>query len=158
MYIVSVAIGCNFCIFYGVSQASFCKMILIHYLFYIPTAQGNAQNKLYYLLIGSHAKHAAYSIIMLFSHFSCVHPVNRFNFLDKSVKISSFVEINNSSSMDDISTIVETHLPLHVPGFEGLVIPSRTCGHVLRSVGGNAALVQWEVSALLLTMLVIGLY
>ncbi|BFG42271.1 hypothetical protein CerSpe_285450 [Prunus speciosa] len=67
-----------------------------------------------------------------------------FNFLDKSVKISSLVEINNSSSMDDISTTVETHLPLHVPGFEGLVIPSRTCGHVLRSVGGNAALVQWE--------------
>ncbi|KAH0977984.1 hypothetical protein GBA52_027703 [Prunus armeniaca] len=67
-----------------------------------------------------------------------------FNFLDKSVKISSLVEINNSSSVDDISTIVETHLPLHVPGFEGLVIPSRTCGHVLRSVGGNAALVQWE--------------
>lgn len=157
MYIVSIAIGCNFCIFSGVSQASFCKMILIHYLFYIPSAQGSAQNKLYYLLIGSHAKHASYSIIML-SHLSCVHPFNRFNFLDKSVKISSLVEINNSSSVDDISTIVETHLPLHVPGFEGLVIPSRTCGHVLRSVGGNAALVQWEVSELLLTILVIGLY
>ncbi|XP_050146122.1 uncharacterized protein LOC126621628 isoform X1 [Malus sylvestris] len=67
-----------------------------------------------------------------------------YNFLDKSVGISSLVEINNGSVGEDMSQIVETHLPLHVPGFEGLVIPSKTCGHVLRLVSGNAALVRWE--------------
>ncbi|TQE02447.1 hypothetical protein C1H46_011972 [Malus baccata] len=67
-----------------------------------------------------------------------------YNFLDKSVGISSLVEINNGSVGEDMSQIVETHLPLLVPGFEGLVIPSKTCGHVLRLVSGNAALVRWE--------------
>ncbi|XP_068319401.1 uncharacterized protein [Pyrus communis] len=67
-----------------------------------------------------------------------------YNFLDKSAGISSLVQINNGSVGEDMSQIVETHLPLHVPGFEGLVIPSKTCGHVLRLVSGNAALVRWE--------------
>lgn len=64
--------------------------------------------------------------------------------------ISSLVEINNGSVGEDMSQIVETHLPLHVPGFEGLVIPSKTCGHVLRLVSGNTALVRWEVNGQLL--------
>ncbi|KAB2602437.1 nucleoporin NUP188-like protein [Pyrus ussuriensis x Pyrus communis] len=46
----------------------------------------------------------------------------RYNFLDKSVGISSLVEINNGSVGEDMSQIVETHLPLHVPGFEGLAV------------------------------------
>ncbi|XP_070662722.1 uncharacterized protein [Malus domestica] len=66
-----------------------------------------------------------------------------YNFLDKSLGISSLVEINGSFG-EDRSQIVETHLPLHVPGFEGLVIPSKTCGHILRLVSGNTALVRWE--------------
>lgn len=83
---------------------------------------------------------------MSFSHLLCAHSVNRYNFLDKSVGISSLIEINNDSFGDGISQIVETHLPLHVSGFEGLVIPSKTRGHVLRFVGGNTALVRWEVN------------
>ncbi|KAB2602656.1 nucleoporin NUP188-like protein [Pyrus ussuriensis x Pyrus communis] len=66
-----------------------------------------------------------------------------YNFLDKSVGISSLVEINGSLG-EDRSQIVETQLPLHVPGFEGLVIPSKTCGRILRLVSGNTALVRWE--------------
>ncbi|XP_068323186.1 uncharacterized protein [Pyrus communis] len=66
-----------------------------------------------------------------------------YNFLDKSVGISSLVEINGSLG-EDRSQIVETKLPLHVPGFEGLVIPSKTCGRILRLVSGNTALVRWE--------------
>ncbi|RXH87599.1 hypothetical protein DVH24_034499 [Malus domestica] len=81
-----------------------------------------------------------------------------YNFLDKSLGISSLVEINGSFG-EDRSQIVETHLPLHVPGFEGLVIPSKTCGHILRLVSGNTALVRWEVNGQLLQLiLVIALY
>ena len=47
--------------------------------------------------------------------------------------------------MDEMSQIVETHLPVHVPGIEGLFIPSNTRGHVLKMIGGHTALVRWEV-------------
>jgi nuclear pore complex protein Nup188 len=54
-------------------------------------------------------------------------------------------EINSDSLVDNISQIVETHLPVHVPGVEGLFIPSKTRGHALKVIGGNTALVRWEV-------------
>ena len=75
----------------------------------------------------------------------CPYSVDRYNFLDKSVGISSLVDITSASFLDDISQIVETPVPLHVPGVEGLVIPSQTRGHVLK-VFGNTALVRWEVN------------
>lgn len=71
---------------------------------------------------------------------------NRFNFLDKSVGISSLFEINNSALVDHIPEIVETQQPLLVPGMEGLLIPYKTRGHVLKVVGGNTVLVRWEVN------------
>ncbi|XP_048128814.1 uncharacterized protein LOC115735783 isoform X2 [Rhodamnia argentea] len=67
-----------------------------------------------------------------------------FNFLDKSVGISSFFEIDDHSLVDETYQIVETQLPLQVPGIEGLLIPAKTRGHVLRVIGGNTALVRWE--------------
>jgi nuclear pore complex protein Nup188 len=54
-------------------------------------------------------------------------------------------EINSDSLVDNISQTVETHLPVHVPGVEGLFIPSKTRGHVLKVIGGNTALVRWVV-------------
>ncbi|KAB1207586.1 hypothetical protein CJ030_MR7G022888 [Morella rubra] len=68
-----------------------------------------------------------------------------YNFLDKSVGISSVFEISRDSLVDNISQIVETHLPVHIPGIEGLFIPSKTRGQVLKMIGGNTALVRWEV-------------
>ncbi|KAK2983795.1 hypothetical protein RJ640_017198, partial [Escallonia rubra] len=50
----------------------------------------------------------------------------------------------SDSLVDNMSQIVETQLPLRVPGLEGLYIPSRTRGHVLKMVDANTALVQWE--------------
>ncbi|XP_055961923.1 uncharacterized protein LOC126683413 isoform X2 [Mercurialis annua] len=67
-----------------------------------------------------------------------------FNFLDKSVGISSLFEITSESLVDSALQIVETNLPLHVPGVEGLFVPSKTRGHVLKVIGGNTALVRWE--------------
>nr|XP_011457925.1 PREDICTED: uncharacterized protein LOC101300415 [Fragaria vesca subsp. vesca] len=67
-----------------------------------------------------------------------------YNFLDKSVGVSSLFEIANNSFRDVLSQTVETNFPLHVPGLEGLVIPSKTCGSILRLVGENTALVRWE--------------
>lgn len=67
-----------------------------------------------------------------------------YNFLDKSVGISTLFEISSNSLVDSISQIVETQLPLHVPGVEGLFIPSKTRGHILKVNGGNTALVRWE--------------
>lgn len=41
--------------------------------------------------------------------------------------------------------IVETHLPINIPGIEGLFIPGKTRGHILKVIGGDTALVRWEV-------------
>eukprot|EP00257_Ricinus_communis_P020943 XP_015580313.1 uncharacterized protein LOC8265348 isoform X1 [Ricinus communis] len=78
-----------------------------------------------------------------------------FNFLDKSVGISSLFEITSESLVDNISQIVETNLLLHVPGVEGLFIPNKTRGHVLKVIGGNTAIVRWEYkqSGLLILLL-----
>ncbi|KAG6709285.1 hypothetical protein I3842_06G125100 [Carya illinoinensis] len=67
-----------------------------------------------------------------------------YNFLDKSVGISSLCEISRDSLVDDISQIVETHLPINIPGIEGLFIPGKTRGHVLKIIGDGTALVRWE--------------
>ncbi|KAL4616065.1 hypothetical protein ACB092_07G172100 [Castanea dentata] len=81
-----------------------------------------------------------------------------YNFLDKSVGISSLFEISSDSLVDNVSQIVETHLPVHVPGVEGLLIPSKTRGHVLKMIGGNTALVRWEYtqSGMLVLLLRLG--
>ncbi|KAI9181025.1 hypothetical protein LWI28_010510 [Acer negundo] len=78
-----------------------------------------------------------------------------YNFLDRSVGISTLFEITSDSVVDGISQIVETQHPLHVPGVDGLLIPSKTRGHVLKVLGGNTALVRWEYtqSAVLLLLL-----
>ncbi|KAK4786245.1 hypothetical protein SAY86_002934 [Trapa natans] len=67
-----------------------------------------------------------------------------YNFLDKSVGISSLFEITDGSLVDDASQVVETHFPLHVPGVESLLIPSKTRGHILRVVDRNFVIVRWE--------------
>ncbi|XP_038706390.1 uncharacterized protein LOC120001936 isoform X2 [Tripterygium wilfordii] len=67
-----------------------------------------------------------------------------YNFLDKSVGISSLFEITSEALVDDNAQIVETHIPLHIPGIDGLLIPSKTRGHVLKVIDGNTAIVRWE--------------
>ncbi|XP_022947489.1 uncharacterized protein LOC111451342 [Cucurbita moschata] len=85
-----------------------------------------------------------------------------FNFLDKSVGISSLFEINSSTSVDRIPEFVETQEPLLVPGMEGLLIPCKTRGQVLKVVGGNTVLVRWEYKLsgilILLMRLAQGMY
>lgn len=67
-----------------------------------------------------------------------------YNFMEKSVGISSVLDIGSDSVVGGTSQIVETQLPLHVPAVEGLLIPSKTRGHVLRMVDSRTALVRWE--------------
>ncbi|GAV84710.1 DUF3414 domain-containing protein [Cephalotus follicularis] len=67
-----------------------------------------------------------------------------YNFLHKSVGISSLFEYASECLVDNISQTVITHLPLHVPGVEGLLIPSNCRGHVLKIIGETTALVRWE--------------
>ncbi|XP_062082237.1 uncharacterized protein LOC133788686 isoform X2 [Humulus lupulus] len=85
-----------------------------------------------------------------------------YNFLDKSVGISSLFEITDDSLVDATSQIVETRVPLHVPGIEGLLIPSSTHGHIMKLIGSNTALVRWEYThsgvLVLLLRLAQGLY
>ncbi|GLT30700.1 hypothetical protein SLA2020_054910 [Shorea laevis] len=69
-----------------------------------------------------------------------------YSFLDKSVGLSSLVEISSESVVDNISQVVETRHPVYIPGIDGLYIPSGTRGHILRVIGGNTALVRWEYS------------
>lgn len=71
--------------------------------------------------------------------------INRYNFLDKSVGLSSLCEINGVSVVNSASSVVETQRPLCVPGLEGFLIPSKTRGHILKLIDGNTALVRWEV-------------
>ncbi|KAG8368145.1 hypothetical protein BUALT_Bualt15G0014600 [Buddleja alternifolia] len=67
-----------------------------------------------------------------------------FNFLDKSVGLSTPVEISSEPVVDAVSKIVESRFPLRVAGVEGLVIPSKSQGQVLRMIDKNRALVRWE--------------
>eukprot|EP00268_Persea_americana_P036026 TRINITY_DN35516_c0_g1_i1.p1 TRINITY_DN35516_c0_g1~~TRINITY_DN35516_c0_g1_i1.p1 ORF type:complete len:2020 (+),score=353.46 TRINITY_DN35516_c0_g1_i1:707-6061(+) len=67
-----------------------------------------------------------------------------YNFLDKMVGISSLFEISGDSVVSNISQMVETRHPLHVPGFEGLLIPGQTRGRVLKIVDSNISLIRWE--------------
>ncbi|XP_073159038.1 uncharacterized protein [Henckelia pumila] len=67
-----------------------------------------------------------------------------FNFLNKSVGLSTPMEISNGFEVDAVSKVVETHFPLHVTAVEGLVIPSKSRGQVLRMIDKNVALVRWE--------------
>ncbi|XP_021286367.1 uncharacterized protein LOC110418076, partial [Herrania umbratica] len=67
-----------------------------------------------------------------------------YNFLDKSTGISSLFDITSESLLDCTCQIVETQHPVCIPGVDGLHIPSRTRGHILKVVGGNTALVRWE--------------
>lgn len=71
---------------------------------------------------------------------------NRYNFLDRSVGISSLFEISSNLQADDVSHIVEAQQAVQVPGIEGLFVPSGTRGCVLKVVGENTALVRWEVN------------
>lgn len=72
--------------------------------------------------------------------------LSRFNFLDKSTGLSTPFEIKSGSVVDAVSKIVETQSPLHVAGVEGLVIPAKSRGQVLRMLDDNCALVRWEVN------------
>lgn len=57
------------------------------------------------------------------------------------------MEISNGSEVDAVSKVVETRFPLQVTGVdEGLVIPSKSRGQVLRMIDKNVALVRWEVN------------
>ncbi|XP_027909728.1 uncharacterized protein LOC114168941 isoform X2 [Vigna unguiculata] len=64
-----------------------------------------------------------------------------YNFLNRSVGISSLFEVYGDSQ------IVEAQQVVQVPGVQGFFIPAGTRGRVLRVVGENTALVRWEYSS-----------
>ncbi|CAB80539.1 putative protein [Arabidopsis thaliana] len=80
-----------------------------------------------------------------------------YNFLDKSVGVSTLFDITSDSPADDASQLVETSRPLHIPGLEGLVIPSNTRGRILRVISENTVLVRWEYSLSGIIVLIIRL-
>ncbi|XP_071717637.1 uncharacterized protein [Rutidosis leptorrhynchoides] len=67
-----------------------------------------------------------------------------YNFLDKTVGLSTLVDLRGNLEIDNNSRIVETRLPLSVPGLEGLQIPRDSRGHVIKVIDDNTALVRWE--------------
>jgi len=69
-----------------------------------------------------------------------MHVFYRYNFLNRSVGISSLFEVYGDSQ------IVEAQQVVQVPGVQGFFIPAGTRGCVLRVVGENTALVRWEVN------------
>lgn len=69
-----------------------------------------------------------------------------YTFLDRSVGISSLLEISSDLLADDVYHILEAPHTVQVPGIEGLFVPSGTRGRVLKVVGEKTALVRWEYS------------
>ncbi|KAL8234414.1 hypothetical protein R6Q59_020514 [Mikania micrantha] len=67
-----------------------------------------------------------------------------YNFLDKSVGLSTLVELRSNHGIENDSRIIESQLPLRIPGLEGLQIPGNTRGHVLKFIEDDTALVRWE--------------
>ncbi|XP_024962200.1 uncharacterized protein LOC112502498 isoform X4 [Cynara cardunculus var. scolymus] len=67
-----------------------------------------------------------------------------YRFLDKSVGLSTLVELRGNLGIDKNPSFVDTQLPLCVPGLEGLQIPKNTRGRVLKVIDDNTALVRWE--------------
>ncbi|XP_056698928.1 uncharacterized protein [Spinacia oleracea] len=67
-----------------------------------------------------------------------------YNFMEKSVGISSVLEIHSDLLVGGASQMIETQYPLHVPTVEGLLIPSKTHGRILRMIDSKTALVRWE--------------
>ncbi|XP_010446392.1 PREDICTED: uncharacterized protein LOC104729180 isoform X1 [Camelina sativa] len=80
-----------------------------------------------------------------------------YNFLDKSVGVSTLFDITSDSPTDDACQLVETSRPVHIPGLEGLVIPSNTRGRILRINSENTGLVRWEYSLSGIIVLIIRL-
>ncbi|XP_042495006.1 uncharacterized protein LOC122074223 [Macadamia integrifolia] len=81
-----------------------------------------------------------------------------YSFLAKSIGISSLFEIPGDTSIENLSQIIETNQPLHVPGVDGILIPSHTHGHVLKVIDGSTAVVRWEYtqSGMLVLLLRLG--
>ncbi|KAI4297724.1 hypothetical protein L6164_037599 [Bauhinia variegata] len=80
-----------------------------------------------------------------------------YNFLDKSVGVSSLFEISTDSLADDVSHVVEAQQPVQIPGIEGFIIPAGTRGRVLKVLGDNTALVRWERAPSGLSLLLLHL-
>ncbi|KAF5200472.1 nucleoporin, partial [Thalictrum thalictroides] len=66
-----------------------------------------------------------------------------YNFLDRSVGISSMFVLSGDGE-ENFSQTVKTPHALNVPEVEDLLIPSQTRGRVLRVIDRNTVLVRWE--------------
>ncbi|XP_074569458.1 uncharacterized protein LOC141826101 [Curcuma longa] len=78
-----------------------------------------------------------------------------FNYLDKMSGITTLIEFPSGYVGKNIFDTVETHHPIVIPGVEGLMIPSGSCGHILKVVTPNIGLIRWECahSGILLLLL-----
>ncbi|XP_042423045.1 uncharacterized protein LOC122010593 [Zingiber officinale] len=78
-----------------------------------------------------------------------------FNYLDKMSGITTLIEFPSGYVGKNIFDTVETHHPIVIPGVEGLMIPSGTCGHILKVLTPNIGLIRWECahSGILLLLL-----
>ncbi|WOL09689.1 hypothetical protein Cni_G18442 [Canna indica] len=67
-----------------------------------------------------------------------------YNYLDKMNGITTLFEIPGDHSVKSVSDIIQTPHPVEVPGVEGVIIPSKNYGQVLKVLAPNIALVHWE--------------
>ncbi|XP_008788374.2 uncharacterized protein LOC103706141 isoform X1 [Phoenix dactylifera] len=67
-----------------------------------------------------------------------------YNYLDKMSAITTLFEIPGGSGAVNLHDIIEIQHQFNIPGIDGLVIPSGTCGQVLKVIDANVALVRWE--------------
>lgn len=67
-----------------------------------------------------------------------------YNYLDKMGGITTLFEIPDGYGVVNLHDIIEIYHQFNIPGIEGLVIPSGTCGQVLKVIDANVVLVRWE--------------
>lgn len=64
--------------------------------------------------------------------------------------ITTLIEFPSGYVGKNIFDTVETHHPIVIPGVEGLMIPSGSCGCILKVVTPNIGFIRWEASCIFL--------
>lgn len=77
---------------------------------------------------------------------SLLSTCSRYDFLYKTVKITSLYQHPEGAVMHENGNVVQTNVALQVPDAPGLMIPRGTSGRISRIIDGRVSLVHWEVN------------
>ncbi|XP_020110275.1 uncharacterized protein LOC109725483 isoform X2 [Ananas comosus] len=67
-----------------------------------------------------------------------------YNYLENMSGITTLYEIPGRAGVANNYDLIEIHYQIGVPGIEGYVLPTGTCGYILKLIDDNVALVRWK--------------